>query len=174
MFRMREGKNQDGSQDGSESEAPEGELSWVEKITNAASSWEEQQMETETKWTSGIARGVNAMNCNDVLSTALTTIRDRNKDYGDIKTSFQKAAIIATAQLNKAISPYDVAVIANSIKLARLSHNPEHQDSWVDSAAYTAIASQLASQVAMPQADVRFMDTVEAGLKQAMGADNAS
>ena len=114
------------------------------------------------------------MNCNDVLSTALSTIRDRNKDYGDIRTSFQKAAIISTAMLNKAISPYDVAVIANAMKMSRLSNNPTHQDSWVDMAGYTAIAAQLAGEPSMPQADVRFMDTVEDGLKKAMGMDNAN
>jgi hypothetical protein len=173
MFRMREGKNQNGSQDGGEVETPESELSWIEKVTNAASSWEKQQMETENEWTSGIARGVNAMNCNDVLSTALTTIRDRNKDYGDIKTSFQKAAIISSAMLDKTITAYDVAVIANSMMQARLSNNPKHQDSWVHMAAYTSIAAQLSGdRPAMPEA--RFMDNVESGLKEALGIDNAN
>ena len=174
MLRMRKGKDQDRSQNGSESETPESELSWIEKVTNAASSWETQQMEEETKWSSRIARGVNAMNCNDVLSTALTTIRDRNKDYGDIRTSFQKAAIISSAMLNKTITPYDVAVIANSMKMARLSNNPTHQDSWVDSAGYIAIASQLAGEPSMPQTDARFMNGVEDGLKEALGITNAN
>lgn len=169
---MRKGEDQERSLDGGESKAPEVETSWIKTVTDAASSWEKQQMEAEAERQSGIARGVTAMNCNDVLSTALTTIRDRGKDYGDIKTSFKKAAIIATAQLDKAISPYDVAVIANAMKLARLSNNPNHQDSWVDSAAYTAIAAQLSSdKPAMPEA--RFMENVENGIKEAMGVTNA-
>ena len=174
MLRMRKNKDPDGSQDGSESEAPEGELSWVKKITDSAAGWEAQQVEAEIERSSRIARGVNAMNCNDVLSTALTTIRDRGKDYGDIRTSFQKAAIIASAMLNKTISPYDVAVIANAMKMSRLSNNPTHQDSWVDSAGYTAIAAQLAGEPSMPQADARFMNVVEDGLKEALGINNAS
>lgn len=169
---VRKGENQKGSPNGGESKAPESETSWIKTVTDAASSWEKQQVEAEAERSSGIARGVNAMNCNDVLTTAMTTIRDRGKDYGDIKTSFKKAAIIASAQLDKAISPYDVAVIANAMKLARLSNNPNHQDSWVDSAAYTAIASQLSSDKP-PMPEARFMENVENGIKEAMGVTNA-
>jgi hypothetical protein len=173
MFGMREGKNQEGPPDGSKVEAPEGELSWVEKVTNAASSWETQQMETEVEWSGSIARGVKAMNHNDVLSAAISSIRDRGKDFGDIKTSFQKAAIIASAMLDKTITPYDVAVIANAMEMSRLSNNPTHQESWVASAAYIAIASQLSNdRPAMPEA--RFMDNVENSLKEALGVNNAS
>ena len=171
MFGLREGENQDGSPNGSESKAPKGELSWIEEVTNAASSWEKQQVETENEWTGRPARGAMTMKCNDVLSAALTTIRDRGKDYGDIKTSFTKAAIIASAILDKTISPYDVAVILDAVKRARLSHNPSHQDSWVDAAAYTAIASQFAGDPFMPQAEARFMNNVEDGLKEAMRID---
>ena len=169
---LRKGENQEGSLDGSESKAPEVETSWVKTVTDAASRWENQQMEAEAERSSGIARGVNAMNCNDVLSTAMTTIRDRSKDYGDIKTSFKKAAIISSAMLDKTITPYDVAVIANAMKMYRLSNNPNHQDSWVDSTAYTAIAAQLADdKPTMPEA--RFMENVENGIKEAMGVTNA-
>jgi hypothetical protein len=172
MSWLRKGENQEGPLNGSEGKTPESETSWIKTVTDAASSWEKQQMEAEAERSSGIARGVNAMNCNDVLSTAMTTIRERGKDYGDIRTSFKKAAIIASAQLDKAISPYDVAVIANAIKLARISNNPSHEDSWVDSVAYTAIAAQLSSdKPVMPEA--RFMDVVESGIKEAMGVTNA-
>jgi hypothetical protein len=172
MSWLRKGENQEGPLNGGEGKAPEGETSWIKTVTDAASSWEKKQVEAEVKRSSRITRGVKTMNYNDVLSTAMSTIRDRGKDYGDIKTSFKKAAIIASAMLDKTITPYDVAVIANAMKMSRLSNNPNHQDSWVDSTAYTAIAAQLADdKPIMPEA--RFMENVETGLKEAMGVTNA-
>lgn len=143
MSRMRNGKDESGPPDGSESQTPEGEHAWIKTVTDAASSWEEQQMETENEWASRSKKGTGSMNTQDILVTAQQTINSRGKDYGDLKTNFTRASIIASVTTNKNITPYDVALILSAVKQSRLAHDPSNQDSWVDSAAYQAIAAQL-------------------------------
>jgi len=140
---MRNGKDEGGPPDGSESQTPEGEHAWIKTVTDAASSWEEQQMETENEWASRSKKGTGSMNTQDILVTAQQTINSRGKDYGDLKTNFTRASIIASVTTNKNITPYDVALILSAVKQSRLAHDPSNQDSWVDSAAYQAIAAQL-------------------------------
>jgi hypothetical protein len=140
---MRNGKDEGGPPDGSESQTSKGEHSWIKTVTDAASSWEEQQMEAENEWTSRSTKGTRSMNTQEILATAQQTISGRGKDYGDIRTSFTRAAIIASVTTNKNITPYDVALVMSAVKQARLAHDSSNKDSWVDSAAYQAIAAQL-------------------------------
>lgn len=100
-------------------------------------------METENEWASRSKKGTGSMNTQDILVTAQQTINSRGKDYGDLKTNFTRASIIASVTTNKNITPYDVALILSAVKQSRLAHDPSNQDSWVDSAAYQAIAAQL-------------------------------
>ena len=143
MSRMRNGKDEGGPPDGSESQTPEGEYSWIKTVTDAASSWEKQQVETENEWTSRSKKGTGSMNTQDVLTTAQQTINGRSKDYGDLKTNFTRASIIASVTTNKNITAFDVALVLLAVKQARLAHDPSNHDSWVDAAAYQAIAAQL-------------------------------
>ena len=143
MSRMRNGKDEGGPPDSGESQAPEGEHSWIKTVTDAASSWEEQQVEAEDKRSNRSQRGVREMNNQEILATAQQTISGRGKEYGDIRTNFTRAAIIASVTTNKNITPYDVALVLSAVKQARLAHDSSNHDSWVDSAAYQAIAAQL-------------------------------
>ena len=68
---------------------------------------------------------------------------DRNKTYGDPEDNFGNIAALWNAYLNAqgikvALSPTDVAAMSALIKVARLSTNPTHVDSWVDLAGYAA------------------------------------
>jgi len=141
---LRKRKDENRSQDGGESQTPEGESSWIKKITDAASSWEEQQMEEETRRNIGI-KGIK-MNHNDILSSAINIIRERGNEYGDIATNFTRTADLASTRLDKKISAYDVAVILSCLKQSRLSHDNTKQDSWIDLVAYEAIAASLANK----------------------------
>ena len=107
------------------------------------------------------------MNYADVLNTAALTIAQRGKDYGDISTSFMRASVIASATLNKTITPYDVAMVLHAVKLSRIANNPSTDDSWVDLAAYGAIGANLAATPRMPQVGETFLADVEAKLNEA-------
>ena len=41
-------------------------------------------------------------------------------------------------------SAYDVAVMMALLKIARISENPQHMDSWVDLAGYAACGGEIA------------------------------
>lgn len=162
---MRNGENKDGPPDGGESQTPEGEHSWIKiALENASSGWQEQQVEAEDQWTTRSQKGTTNMNNQEILATAQQTIGGRSKDYGDIKTNFTRAAIIASVTTNKNITPFDVALILSAVKQARLAHDPTNHDSWVDATAYQAIAAQL---VDMPnRSNDAFTAEVEAKLNE--------
>ena len=81
----------------------------------------------------------------NVLNSAVTTISNRGNEYGDIHPNFVRAATIASCLLDKKLTAFDVAAVMMAVKMARLTHNREHEDSWVDLTAYTAFAAQFAA-----------------------------
>jgi hypothetical protein len=81
----------------------------------------------------------------NVLNSAVTTISQRGNEYGDIHPNFVRAATIASCLLDKKLTAFDVAAVMMAVKMARLTHNREHEDSWVDLTAYTAFAAQFAA-----------------------------
>lgn len=87
----------------------------------------------------------------DILDDASRlTARDRNKVYGDPQINHQRIAAIMTVLLDKKLAPgvvvtaSDAALLMVAVKLARLVETPTHLDSFVDGAAYLAIAGELA------------------------------
>jgi Domain of unknown function (DUF6378) len=81
----------------------------------------------------------------NVLNSAVTTISQRGNEYGDIHPNFVRAATIASCLLDKKLTAFDVAAVMMAVKMARLTHNRDHEDSWVDLTAYTAFAAQFAA-----------------------------
>lgn len=78
---------------------------------------------------------------------------DRNASYGEPEDNFQIIADVWNAQgfrkFDKykepcAITAADVALMMAGMKLARLSGNPKHQDSWVDLIGYAACGGDIA------------------------------
>jgi hypothetical protein len=87
----------------------------------------------------------------DILEDALRlTGRDRNKVYGDPQINHQRIAAIMTVLLDRKLAPgvvvtaSDAALLMVAVKLARLVESPAHLDSFVDGAAYMAIAGEIA------------------------------
>ena len=69
---------------------------------------------------------------------------DRNQEYGDPREMHQRAADIYNAYRGAMLTAHDVAMILLSVKLARLSHMPDHRDSYVDICGYAGIAYEIA------------------------------
>ena len=80
----------------------------------------------------------------EILETALElTTGDRNKSYGDPYDNLQRTANIWKEILGCDVSASQVALCMVGIKIARLVETPNHLDSFVDGAAYMAIAGEV-------------------------------
>lgn len=72
----------------------------------------------------------------------------REQDYGTPEDSFQKIGTFWTAYLNYAvkIDAEDVAAMMALLKIARISENPQHMDSWVDGCGYFSCGGEIAGR----------------------------
>ena len=72
----------------------------------------------------------------------------REQDYGTPEDSFQKIGTFWTAYLNCAvrIDAEDVAAMMALLKIARISENPQHMDSWVDGCGYFSCGGEIAGK----------------------------
>jgi len=84
------------------------------------------------------------LNRKDILdqATALTT-NDRNLQHGEPYINHDNIARIWSVILGRKVEPFQVALCMAGLKLARLAGNPDNMDSYIDGAAYLAIAGEL-------------------------------
>jgi hypothetical protein len=84
------------------------------------------------------------MHYRDVLADALKITTQRGQEYGDSRPSFVRAANIWSIWRGQKMTAFDVAACLMAVKMSRLAHQPTHQDSWIDLAAYVAFCAQFA------------------------------
>ena len=86
------------------------------------------------------------MNRKDILDAAAACVlSDREQQYGAPEDVFPIIAGLWSAYLGKPVSASDVAAMMVLLKVARLTGNPAHPDSWVDIAGYAACGGELAT-----------------------------
>ena len=68
----------------------------------------------------------------------------REQDYGAPEDSFSRIAEFWVTYKGVEFSPVDVAIMMALLKIARISENPQHMDSWVDLAGYAACGGEIA------------------------------
>ena len=87
------------------------------------------------------------MNRVSILEHASDIItNDRAQTHGqDAEDSFGRIAAYWSAHLGHPVSATDVCAMMTLLKLARISGNPKHLDSWVDACGYAAIGGELSS-----------------------------
>jgi hypothetical protein len=78
-----------------------------------------------------------------ILEAAMALIDNRGVNYGGIEQNFDRAAKIASLKLDKNVSPYEVAIVLESVKDARRAISPDHYDSHIDGINYRAFALLL-------------------------------
>jgi len=84
------------------------------------------------------------LNRKDILDAATAlTYGDRNDQHGHPYVNHDNIARIWSVILGYKIEPFQVALCMAGLKLARLSGNPDNMDSYIDGAAYLAIAGEL-------------------------------
>lgn len=80
----------------------------------------------------------------EVLKTAMElTTGDRRKNYGSPHVNHERIAKIWEVILGIEVTPSQVALCMVGTKLARLVETPDHLDSFIDGAAYMAIAAEI-------------------------------
>ncbi len=90
----------------------------------------------------------------DILTIALNAVADRGLNYGKPEDNFERIARLWNAHLINAgivrdpaealLDAGDVAMMCALLKIARLEHQPDHLDSWVDLAGYAACGGEIA------------------------------
>lgn len=85
------------------------------------------------------------MNRGDILQEAARlTATDRQKTYGEPRTNHSIIAEFWSTYLCQPITPQEVAICMALVKIARLMQT-ETEDSFIDLAAYAAIAGEIAT-----------------------------
>ena len=70
-------------------------------------------------------------------------LADRGTAYGDAATSMAAVAARWSITLGHPVTPAQVVLCLIDLKLARLQHNPKHQDSVCDLAGYAAVLQEV-------------------------------
>lgn len=86
-------------------------------------------------------------------NAANAVLRDREKTHGPPQDVFSTAALFFTGYLRgrgklkdgEDIEDFDVGILDGLQKIARISHNTSHADSYVDMAGYAACSCELAT-----------------------------
>lgn len=70
----------------------------------------------------------------------------REKDYGTPEDNFGRIAEFWTTYMGVEFGTVDVAIMMALLKIARISENMQHMDSWVDLAGYAACGGEIAGK----------------------------
>tara|TARA_B100001063_G_scaffold234546_1_gene252129 strand:- start:2435 stop:2704 length:270 start_codon:yes stop_codon:yes gene_type:complete len=83
-------------------------------------------------------------NANELLNIADELISgDRAREYGDKEVMHNNIARLWSAFLNVSITGHDVALMMTLLKMARTKAGKVTEDTYIDMAAYSAIAGEL-------------------------------
>ncbi|MCA3574652.1 MAG: hypothetical protein IOC86_12105 [Aestuariivirga sp.] len=77
------------------------------------------------------------------LRHAAKVVAERGEQYGNAADSMANIAIRWSATLGREITPTQVVLCLLDLKLARLAHDPSHEDSAVDVCGYAALLREL-------------------------------
>lgn len=82
----------------------------------------------------------------EILNKAAELIGgDREQDYGSAAENFARIGNLWAEIVGVPISPEQVALCMNQVKVARLINSPDHLDSWIDGAGYLALGGEIAT-----------------------------
>jgi hypothetical protein len=78
-----------------------------------------------------------------MLKHAASLFAERSDQYGEPRVFFERLAKRWSLTLRRTVTPAEVVMCLLDLKLARISHNPKHQDSIVDLAGYAAVLHEV-------------------------------
>lgn len=85
------------------------------------------------------------MKYENIMISAKEMFSDRGVQYGDMESTLQRQAKIATLILGKSITAYDVAMVMHAVKLGRLEGSRNKADTYIDGVNYLAFAASFAT-----------------------------
>lgn len=89
------------------------------------------------------AKAPVSFNHREILIEAARILGERGVGYDQgSENSFPRAAKIASLKLDREVTPYEVAVILESVKDARRATDPGKTDTHIDGIAYRAFAAE--------------------------------
>ena len=89
------------------------------------------------------------MTRDEILKTAGDLVNgERAKDYGPVRKNHEDIAVGWSVIFGVPVNAHQVARAMAWLKIARLSKTDTHIDSYVDAAAYIALAGEIATEPA--------------------------
>ena len=85
-----------------------------------------------------------ATNPTEILYKAAEIIGERGQTHGDYENNFQLIADLFTLRIGRDFHPYEVCILLECVKDARMFSNPENADNYLDGINYRAFASLFA------------------------------
>ena len=79
------------------------------------------------------------------LKHVANVIAERSSQYGDASSNMAAIASRWSATLGREITPAQVVLCLLDLKLARLAHDPSHEDSAIDVCGYAALLREVTS-----------------------------
>jgi len=83
----------------------------------------------------------------ELLEEAKGKIDERGEEYGSPLDNFSRIARLWSVILDTDITPLQAALCMDAVKTARLCTTPEHWDSLVDKAGYSAVMAEIAGEL---------------------------
>jgi hypothetical protein len=77
------------------------------------------------------------------LKHVANVIAERSSQYGHVSSSMAAIATRWSVTLGREITPAQVVLCLLDLKLARLAHDPAHEDSVIDVCGYAALLSVI-------------------------------
>ncbi len=77
------------------------------------------------------------------LKHVAQVVAERSAQYGDAADNMAAIAARWSATLGREVTPAQVVLCLLDLKLARLAHDPTHEDSAVDVCGYAALLREL-------------------------------
>ena len=77
------------------------------------------------------------------LKHVAQVVAERSTQYGDVSGNMAAIAARWSSTLGREVTPAQVVLCLLDLKLARLAHDPTHEDSAVDVCGYAALLREL-------------------------------
>lgn len=78
-----------------------------------------------------------------LLEKAAAVLEDRGHAYGAADRAFEAIAARWTLTLGRPVSAAEVVLCMIDLKLVRLAHDPDHEDSLIDVIGYAALFPEV-------------------------------
>lgn len=127
---------------------------WVDRAKEAEEEYPDHMGNAYVKVEKASPR--SGMTKHHLLDLAKEATADRGLNYGKPEDNFARIAAHWTAYIRNTglltarevetfeFTGTDVAIMCALLKIARLEHQPSHQDSWIDLAGYAACGAEIA------------------------------